>query len=116
MRQAGRWIDRVDPSFSAKVEDKDLAVNRAKVLVATNDIEPIAHFGAGSIKQRAGAFWAPRPTQTDHSMLNALCDSVTLNPCDEPRAWRPILEQGQNSRAKFGVPLQQQPQAPRKLY
>ena len=51
MRQAGRWLDRVNPSFSAEVEDKDLAVNRAKVLVATNNIEPIAHFAAGCIIQ-----------------------------------------------------------------
>jgi len=109
MRQAGRWIDRVDPSFSAKVEDKDLAVNGVSVLVATNDIEPIAHFGAGSIKQRAGAFWAPRPTLSDGSILNALYNSVTLKACDEPRAWRPILELAQNSRAKFGIALQQQP-------
>src|SRR4051794_23542091 len=109
MRQAARWINRVNPSFSAKVEDKDLAVNGVNVVVATNDIEPIAHFYAGSIKQRARAFWAPRPTRTDGSMLNGLYDSVALKTRDEPRAWRPIFELGQNSRAKFRIPLQQRP-------
>ena len=72
MGQAGRWIYRVNPLFSAEVEDEDLVVNRTKVLVATNNIEPIAHLGAGSIIQCAGAFSAPRPARTNRSMMNAL--------------------------------------------
>src|SRR5262245_17425522 len=103
MRQPGRWLDHVHPSFSTEVENKDLVVDDGNVLVASNNVEPIADFGAGSIEQCAGAFWARRPItrnnrlaiRTQMGKIKALYYSRTPSTRNQPRGWSRLVKLGQ---------------------